>query len=95
MERFHRLEAVRDVLHRLNDGASVPAIRITTAPGWMEVAEHIGTGQSNRGRVYYKLQDGGRLLVVVHFKGDAAEQQRFFKKLNDPRFLQVQSFDAA
>jgi hypothetical protein len=71
----------------------MPIKKIGGARGWFEIDDHINTGDSPRGRVYYTKLQSGRLLAVVHYKKDDNEQQRFFDKLRDPSFLRNLTFD--
>lgn len=92
-DRFENPVPVLNALVQLNGGDNAPSKRITTAEGWRELDRHINTGRCDRGRIYFKKQQNSRLLAVVHFKQDDTEQQRFFSKLNNPAFLQNNSFD--
>lgn len=77
------------ILKSLNNKESLPSKNISTAGGWFEIQEHIGTGQSKMGRVYFKKQKSGRLAVVIHHKKDNKEQNRYFKNtLGNPNFPQ-------
>ena len=78
------------LLFRLNNGENIPSSAIRGAEGWFELNMHINTGQDNLGRIYFRR--GDRLYVVIHKKRDGQEQQRFFRKLNDTRFLVNQGF---
>lgn len=89
---FYNPEPLFKVLQCLNRGEAMPVIRIRAASDWFEVDKHINTGQSDMGRVYYKIQESNRLFVVIHCKKDNAEQRRFFEKLCDPNFMRDLSF---
>ena len=85
---FDKLDAVYNVLTRLDNKENIPANVLTTiASGWKEVKEHIHTGRnhggSDMGRIYYRIDkvDKKKLYVVVHHKRDDKEQRRFFEKL--------------
>jgi len=86
LERFPDSRGLWEVLSDLNEGKPVHcnALHGTAGRcGWKELRKHVPTGKDNRGRIYLRQSSKTHSLdVVVHWKSDNDEQNRFIEGLS-------------
>lgn len=84
-ERFAESDALWQLLASLNSGDGLPMEKLKGVAGkvgWLEVRQHINTGNDNRGRVYCRKSSKAHAFdVVVHWKKDKKDQEKMFAKL--------------